>query len=144
MEMQAISLTAIKTALNNYLEQKGLYDTAVANLEGLGAKPALPQYVESNSDYNDAIAARNTWESDKALYTNQRNSYQNTMNTAADQVIEIIPPNTWIKIDTVGDGVTGDMWWCGYNTNTEITGYKPVLRTAHQNDEPTPPLTENM
>lgn len=144
MEMQAISLTAIKTALNNYLEQKGLYDTAVANLEGLGAKPALPQYVESNEDYNDVITSRNTWESNKTLYTNQRNSYQNTMNTAADQVIEIIPPNVWIKIDTVGDGVAGDMWWCGYNTASLTPGYKPTLRTAHQNDEPTPPLTDNM
>lgn len=143
MELQTIDLTAVTANFTTWKTHKDELESATTDLAAIGDKPALPTHVDNVSeDYDSAITARNTWESDKAGYEDAIASRTTLKAEQEALLIAKLPPNTWVRVDLDPEG-SHDYYWIGYNTN-DAPGYTQYIRLQAGETAPVTPLTHNM
>ena len=143
MADQALNITAVTENFETWKGYKDNLETAETNLAGIGSKPSLPSFVDDVAeDYDAAVTARTTWETNKALYENQIASYTSLKAAEEALLIDKLPPNMWVQVDLDPEG-SGDFYWIGYNTNDEAN-YQEYIRLEEGESQPGTPLTHNM
>lgn len=118
----AFNYATAKSKLNDYLTAKVDTDAAAQAITDLGPRPALPEIITSQSDYNTATTAMATWDTD---YDAAKATYDATYTVMRSYEFELIAavfyqtpitnatPNQWVKFTNAGGGVLTYTLWLG-------------------------------
>lgn len=143
MSIKAISYAQITDLFILMLAQITTKQDAQTALDAMPARPELPQFVDEESDYNSAVTAGEDWDAEKLGYENSIAAAEQAYKSHESQMLQILPPNIWFRLDVDLTPESNDYYWIGYNTN-DTPGYIQYLRYLHQDLQPDTPLTHNM
>lgn len=88
-------------------------------------EPQKPNVVETPDQWNNYVADREKYKDILSELVKLHDSAKLIVEKIPKQIIELIPPNTWVKV--------GDRYF-GYNTDSWPM-YQPTLRVALSEDE---------
>jgi len=114
--IKKLDLEKIESVLDSYTKLKTELDAVQSKVKL--SEPQPPEIVETAQQWDDYVKALNKWQDQKNVTFNSLQSKVKTEKQLHKQLIELVPPNTWIK-------VSGDRY-IGYNTDS-WPGYQPTL-----------------
>lgn len=116
----AFNYATAKTNLNLFLTARALVATDLAAIVALGDRPAMPDIITSQADYDTAVAAQATWDSAYAAAKATYDTDYELMRIKEYAVIRFLNPNQWEKFTNAGGGVLTYTHWIAYGPDDPI------------------------
>lgn len=136
-----LSTSAVKTAYDGFVTAKAATATALMNLNtAISAQPQPPTAVVVDNDWNNYVAALDTWQTNKATLQATYAAALVAQRTAEEQVIQTLgwltgdTPTSicldqWVKVVGAGGGVLTYTNWIGASVKSTYLSIQTVQPT---------------